>query len=339
MLLLLAFFDLLPVGADSGDVEIEWTGKTLESPSAVEFVGSFGGAINAVAVHDQLAYVGVGASLVLLDVGDPTAPVERSRFPLADLALKVQVDETLVYVADAYRGLATIDVQDPAHPALLSNYDTPGIAVDVQVMDGMAYIADGYQGMQIVDVSDPASPQLVGSYVTETGAFVATIQVVGGHYAYLADPNSGLFILDVADAADPVLLQQFEEIRATDMQVVDQLAYLIDSDKGGLSIFDVSDPLDPSLVGSYSHEIESAWHLWVENSVAYVTTYDSLAAVGVSDPAEPVLLDNFFFTDSLTDLSVAGDFVYVSAYSGSLVIVNAADPADLTPVGTYLTLG
>ena len=89
----------------------------------VELVGQIGGPTNAVA--GSYAYVGVGPSLVVLNVADPSRPlmVGQSR-PLPGIVQGVVVAGTYAYVADG-EGLRVIDVSDPTRPREVGAYDTP----------------------------------------------------------------------------------------------------------------------------------------------------------------------------------------------------------------------
>jgi hypothetical protein len=304
---------------------------------AIEFVGSVGGTIGAIAVSNTTAYVGEGAALVIVDVANPLQPSQKSRLPLPDRVEKIQVVNNLVYVANTYSGLQIVDVQDPTIPILLGSFDTPGVAVDVLVADQHAYIADGYEGLHIVDVSDPTTPQYLGTY--ETGAFVSIIQLVNPDVAYLGDPSSGLFIIDVKDPNAPVLLNHTYEMSATDMQVIGDLAYLVGRDVLGLGIFDVSDPVKPLRIGNYEREIESAQHIWVEGGLAYIATYGTLHIIDVAVPSAPEELDGITVGASPSDLFASDGYVYMAISKGMVEIINAGDPANLVPEGQYATLG
>src|SRR5215212_8578140 len=57
--------------------------KTANSTGpAVELVGSFGGSFSTMTVSGTLAYVGEGAGLTVLDVGNPAQPVRLARITL-----------------------------------------------------------------------------------------------------------------------------------------------------------------------------------------------------------------------------------------------------------------
>ncbi|MGC9395918.1 MAG: LVIVD repeat-containing protein [Anaerolineae bacterium] len=298
----------------------------------VEFVSSFGGVINAIAISDTTVYVGEGASLVVLDVSNPLQPSRRSQLPLPDLVGNIQVVGNIVYVANRYSGLQIVDVADPANPTLLGNYDTPGVAIEVLVANERAYIADGDSGVQIVDVSDVTTPQWIGAYKINGSAY--TVQLVND-VLYLGDPNQGLFILDVGDPATPVLVNHLPQMIILDIQVSGGFVYLAGQ---GLRIFEMSNPISPTLVCDYYHGVESATGVQVNEGLAYVITYGTLTVIDVSEPSSPIELDSVTVS-SPTDLAIDKNFVYVAEYKGNVRIIDVSESTAILPSGQYSTLG
>jgi hypothetical protein len=90
--------------------------------------------------------------LRILDITDPTNPVEIGYWDAPCWAQNVVVAGNYVYVADSEEGLRVIDVSYPALPVEVGYYNTPGSASGVAVAESYAYVADGpYFG--IYDVS------------------------------------------------------------------------------------------------------------------------------------------------------------------------------------------
>jgi hypothetical protein len=79
-------------------------GKQLE----VEFVGSIGGWVEAVAVEGNYAYIGEGGALTILDISNPSQPVRKGRVPLPDTVLDVYVVNSTAYVTDGKGGLPLV---------------------------------------------------------------------------------------------------------------------------------------------------------------------------------------------------------------------------------------
>ncbi|RMH74775.1 MAG: T9SS C-terminal target domain-containing protein, partial [Calditrichaeota bacterium] len=130
--------------------------------------------------------------LRIIDVSDPTAPVEVGFYDTGDEARGVYVSGSHAYVADWLDGLRIIDVSDPTAPVEVGFYDTGEWARGVYVSGSHAYVADDYDGLRIIDVSDPTAPVEVGFY--DTGGYARGVYVSGNH-AYVADGVDGLYII------------------------------------------------------------------------------------------------------------------------------------------------
>ena len=243
-------------------------------PSAVT-VGSLAGSMRAVAVQDGRAYLAVAQRLVVVDVGDRTAPTllgESEDLPAP--ARDVVVSGRLAYVAYGdwtgdCGGLAIVDVTDGSRPVTRGTYEASTTAAAVDVSGSHAYLALEDYGLQVVDVTDPQRPRADGSARTLGGALDV---VVTEGVAYVVSVNA-LALWDVAFPSRPELLGAFEGARdARAVAVQGGRAYVADHQLG-LLVLDVADPRTPALVGSAPVGGGSA--VVVEGMVDSVVTQES----------------------------------------------------------------
>jgi len=168
--------------------------------------GHFGGLTYATAVSGNYAYVGQGPDLVVLDISNPSQPLELGRIDTSDTICDIIISGSYAYVADKDKCLVIIDISDPAAPTRAGSYNTAGDVYGVAVSGRYAYVTDGRNGLVIVDISKPAAPTLAGSYDTVGNAYGVA---VSGSYAYVADRTNGLVILRTnasgTDLIPPVL--------------------------------------------------------------------------------------------------------------------------------------
>ncbi len=157
------------------------------------------------------------ASLRVIDVSNPGAPVELGALEAADEGVArawrgVEVVDGLAYVADVVRefvlggcgpggrgrlvvlqaGLRVINVSNAAAPVEIGSFDAGGDAFDVEVVDGLAYVAGA-----IIDVSNPEAPFKIGAL----GGSARDVEVEDG-IAYFAS-GSGVSVADVSDPEAP----------------------------------------------------------------------------------------------------------------------------------------
>jgi hypothetical protein len=116
------------------------------------FIGNwpFGG-VAAVALDSarNLAFVGSGGGIYVLDVSVPASPVKLSEIGARGEVYGLCYLDSILYAGDGPAGLRVISVADPAHPAEVGYCSTPGTAWGVAVSGDYAYVADDRAGLQI----------------------------------------------------------------------------------------------------------------------------------------------------------------------------------------------
>jgi hypothetical protein len=111
------------------------------------------------------------------------------------------------------------------------------------------------------------------------------------------------------------------------VRVVNDLAYVADSQ---LQIYDVSDPSNPIHLSSYGTN-SSIYGFSVANNLAYALAGTYLEAIDITDPRRPVRVGRTNLNVTLTDIEVNGNFAYISAIQGFLVC-DVSNPAQMFQV-------
>jgi hypothetical protein len=287
--------------------------------------------VRDVVVEGGLAYLAVEAdarifnkppsSLRIIDITDPTAPVEIAAFEVSNQARGVAVVDNLAYFiveTDLFvpgpfpsseidpSGLRVIDVANPSAPTQVGTIDFDGAPHDIELVGDLAYIADD-RGLLTVDVSDPTAPVEI-------------------NWAASSD-------------------------RPTSLTVVDGLAYVTNTNfsprraGGGLSVFDLSNPTAPIEI-AYLQLPYWTYDVSVEDGLAYLAAYDAgLWAIDVSDPEAPVALGRLATPNAAVALAVADGLAHVLGSRqlrielGSLQIIDLSVPTTPVEVGAISTAG
>ncbi len=203
-----------------------------------EFVGLRTGAVG---IHEDLAFVGRDDGFNILDVSNPSNPVNLSRIIRNGNAHNFFIEETYAYIlvwnhTSSSSNLEVYDYTDPNSPLLVAFYDTTKLCYDVKVQNDIVYLAGAYEGLSIVDLTDFSNPTLIGEYDEDEQSIAL---VVVDDTVFLGNDISGLQLFDVSDKTTPVLIAEYEtEGYAQELEIRNEYIYLI-TEGVGLEILKV----------------------------------------------------------------------------------------------------
>lgn len=293
--------------------------------------------------------------LRLVNVTNPTNPVEIAFFDTPGYAWRVAVDVTTVahhayaYVVDRLSALRIIDITDPAYPsqvAQYSGYNNNLHGGDVAVAHGYAFLGD-YSWLRILNVTDPARPRETryGGAAIPVGNVVKV--ALAGNYAFSLGQASDLVVIDVRNPEEPIRsIYQYRTYGepldiAGGIQLPGQEIPLVFAASGsrGLQIVTWTDPVHPTALASYdlpSNAYGIAVEIRPDATYAYVTDRDrGLHVVDVTNPTRPVQLATYDTGGMPWNVTLTGTLAYVATGNPGLHLVDVADPAHPSNVGIY----
>jgi hypothetical protein len=303
--------------------------------SSTEF-GSILDPLNVFVVECK-AYISRDQTLMILDVSDPSAPIETASFESANGLSRIVLSGDHVYgiYEPLNSGFYVFDVSNPASPDFITRYGVGDDTGDLTVVGDYAYVAE--HGFQILDVSTPESPSFVGDYETGTVRSIKT----QGRYAYLTVWASEMQIVDIRDPADPVFVGNCPVEWPWGICVQDDKAFIARyQDNQGLAIVDISDPYQPVFMGGC--EAPGTVHKWVtvQGHYAYMTVgYYGVQIIDVGDPHNPEPVAYCETPGRVDDIYVAGDYAYVADAQNGLFVFDVSDPANPAFVASFDTPG
>lgn len=228
----------------------------LTDPAGLSLVADFSTGLNMVGGPTRLVPVGdvgfIGGSsgeIPVIDLGDPSLPVEIARIEVLSQveALAGEGDRlyaTAYYSYEDWSTFYVFDISDPASPVELAGVmDRYGPPHTLAVRGDVVYFAES-RGLHVYDVSDPST-------VVETAYFDSIVGtydlVLERDLLYVLTAYENVHILDVSVPKTPVPLSVtgLDEGRVLEMSVRDGLV-AVACREGGLRIFDASDPASPS---------------------------------------------------------------------------------------------
>lgn len=301
-------------------------------PPKIELAGRIGGTVNNswaawnVMVAGDMAYVGAGDGLRLINISVPARPAEAGFYPMS-YAGEVVLIGNVACVLNAY-SVRFVNIVNPAAPYEVGFYtfpfsQYPDSLVDVAVLKNIAYLARYDTGLYLLDISNLSAPTLIGSYDSPQQTYGLA---VAENKVYLAGGQSGLYIADTSDPTMPVEVGSHPGLMgwSNDVAAVGDRVYLADGlfGFGGLSIIDTAKPTCPKMIGSI--DLGDARHVTVLGEYAYmIVDDDDLHIVNITRPGRPIEV-GFYDIDVtwwIDDLDVKNNYVYVAAQDDGLLIL------------------
>lgn len=307
----------------------------------IHLEGQLGGTSQAVAVAEKgdMAYLGVGPRVVLLDVSEPNTIREIAQSEvLPEVVEDIVVRDGYAYVADGSAGLYVLDVSGVKVPSIVGRWSSSsdfsvGRGRSVCLSGRYAYFADGNEGLHIIDISNPAEPVRVG---VATDVSPVTVAVANG-CAYVNVYPEGLATIDVTDPMRPSVMRPSETLpEPTAIEVVGGLMYVTGrrGNLSGLFIFDVNEPTRPSFVGWC--EIDNPGELAIDGKVAYVTNvWGGLDIIRIIDPALPSRVGRYEATGPVEVVALAAGRAYIAGGYGGLEVVDVSSPTAPVSLAGY----
>ena len=107
------------------------------------------GEVTSVFVQDDFAYVEVGNSLVILDIDDPSQPIQVRAYPGGTAPIKIEGNYAYAYWD---KGLHILDISTPENPVEVGCLDGSNLELQgAEFWEDYAFLPDGLQGLRIYE--------------------------------------------------------------------------------------------------------------------------------------------------------------------------------------------
>lgn len=312
----------------------------------------------AVAVSDNLAFLGYGSTLAVIDISNPSQSTLLGELPVPNRVKKIQVmDQGLFLVLDVPNSeetmisLLTVDISEPSNPVVLDSYLPDFLAVDATWIGEIAYIVGWPSHWEAINVVDPAN-MFKAKIIREVdqwdchggGSNTYAVKEVAGYLhvfqGWCRGSERYVEILDIADPFNPVqvgLLRVSYSSAAMDIAYIDNYAFTRIG--GFLRVFDVSDwdnvGLLSDLVFPGTEVGNTNGRLMVVEGYIYVASTDGLLIVRQTERFKTEAVNQLYPAVYLSDIQQTGDIVYLTDWDNGLIILDAPDPANPVEVGRW----
>jgi hypothetical protein len=232
------------------------------------------GTASDVKVVDNAIYFTNGASLIILDLTNPSALTTLST-TAASTSTAVFIKDNYAFVASGASGVRIFNITNKASPVLVSTITGVASAQDIFVKDNLAYICSSATttpvksaGLYIYDIGTPATPTFTGELPTADSCLNVKIE---NSNAFIALNGKGLLIADISTPAQPSIKSALEGFVANHMTLSGHYAY-VSSTWSGIRIVNVQNPLIPVLEKTYSG-VDHIYMSAVEDNHLYLANY------------------------------------------------------------------
>lgn len=247
-------------------------------------------------IKDNLAYMGGGGSLDIIDIADPHNPNLLGYTQLFRSAEDMTLSGNYIYIADD-NGLQIVDVTTPTSPSRVDRVHSTSGYDFIVARGNYLYISQGV-AVYVFDISDPENPVEVNHIYTSAFFGIHGMEL-SGHLIYVT-ANEGVFIVDISNPENPVEVDFFETPgQGWDLTVQDGLIYVADG-AGGLTILSVFEPVSaiiPPTGGTLSSAIDGTSYIFPAGSFTdtVIVTHNYRFPESVLAPPVDLIGINHFF--------------------------------------------
>lgn len=293
------------------------------------------GPCNAVFVKNDVAYVGNGTAVDILNISNLSSISHEGRTITQGFVNDVFITNEMAYIANDKAGISILNIHDRYEPIMLGQISTTGDAFSVYTSNNCAFVAADTAGLRIIDISNPENPQEIGFF--KTAGYVINL-FIWDTIACIPDPEIGLYFLDISDPSKPrqITLYTFEnDFRPYDLQVNNGFAFVSGTVgygyEGKLSILNIIN--QDSIFEVASISLPRDWSGWgrkilFEDNIIYIIygsdVGDGLMSIDVTNPEQPTVLSKRWVWNA-NNFFVSDHNIYVTTASYGLKIFNIED--------------
>ena len=285
-----------------------------------------------VAFQDNMAYIACTSQgrLKAMDISDPSSPAMVDSFTISHELNGVAVSGDYAYLAAADGGFEVIDLNTMQ---LAAEIDSLIYAFDIRVDGDYAYMSYGDPDcpLAIIDISNPLNPQTLSIYYPPEDIMNFTLV---DDLVYVADYSHCLRVVDVADRFEPFETFVYNDFgHDYDVEVCSNYAVLTQDYR--FEIIDISNIANPVEIG-FQELTWAVQEVEIADNVAYLvqSVNPVLTALDLNSPEPLTILGTLSveYEYAVRDIEVYDHYAFLD-YSGGILIVDIADPANMQEVG------
>lgn len=213
------------ISADSSQTTAYAVSADSDSDT-VEIVGQLGGPATAITIDGDLAYVGVGPRIVVLDLSgaQPATIGSTEILPTRDGIRDLAAGDGVLYAALS-SGIVAFDVADPSVPRRLSDADLPTPAKQIEYGDDHLYVMAGDTiDIYAIPLEPGAAPLAAADLHLDSMKGWQLLKA--DHHLLVAADRSGFAAFDVSEPSQPEVAAWKEISRVRGVAAAGDYVYL-----------------------------------------------------------------------------------------------------------------
>jgi hypothetical protein len=298
-----------------------------------QLLNSLGGSDNLFYVDGQLAFIGRGHRLVIVDVSAPNNPMYLTEIQLPAVPTYLTVQDGYGYLALGNGGFAILDLMQPAQAYLLSRLPLAGFSRHVLISENIAFVSSD-QALYVLDISQPVYPNLLSS--TPTPAYYSLFH----DSLLLVVYNEGFTFFDISNLSALIKVGNYDNWDTAGILAVgaDQI-YMKGFSCGMLGcaewidIINISDPSQPLFIDTF-YLFNSDPTIVIDGDIAYISDGANIIVAKINPDGSLEKLRDYPADTWGGILRLENDKLYLGA-SDSFEILDVSDPLDIEQVGKY----
>ncbi len=261
------------------------------------------------------------AGLLIYDITNPSAEIllSENNPPSTN---RIDIQEQLAIVCDAYRGFKLFNISQPENPILISRYSTGSLLLAAVLKDNLTFVTDGSK-LFILNITNLESPSLLGSIAISRTSYLA----IQGNFAYTGGGDD-FSIIDISTPTNPFIVDTISlNLWISEIDIQDNLAVVTNS-RSGFYLLNISDKNNIQLIAHITDFGENCYDVNIIGDLLFIAAeYDGLSIINISDVVNPVFIVtiNSSDYDKILRVHVIEDLVYCITDDLPLVIYNISD--------------
>ncbi|HFE67669.1 MAG TPA: hypothetical protein ENJ93_10460 [Chloroflexi bacterium] len=280
------------------------------------------------------------ARLLVIDISNPTTPVERNNIPRgADIRNKtgLVISGTTLYVGGydnitPTNGFITYDITQPVTPTMQSFHTGNFLPRSITITGNIAYIAGSTGGLQNFNVTSPGPPADISAYFAPSPAEAVDVTLIDDS-AYTAYSSVGLHVVSISDPHNLITTTVINPLGVANGVAVDN-NYIYAADiHEGLRIFNKLNLSETGFLPANANfnQVEAQGDYVYVNS----STLSELRIIDVSNSTAPYQTSVYTPPGLIKRFYVLGNYIYIANDSAGLRIVDISNPASPSEAGSF----